>query len=125
VATRLTDKMSGNQEGAYATSYPLDRLAWYTSNNHMFSQVATAKVNVTKFWSVKVEGHFIDGYGRSYWRCGRAGTSSVASPKFEGQFVAQAPTPAAWTLVSRQPLRGEESPRRRLRVCATTLVTGD
>lgn len=32
-------------------------------SNHMFDQVVTARVDLNTHWDVKVEGHFIDGYG--------------------------------------------------------------
>jgi hypothetical protein len=31
--------------------------------NHVFDKVVTARVDLTNFWSVKVEAHFMDGYG--------------------------------------------------------------
>lgn len=34
--------------------------------NHIYDQVATVRFDVNKFWSVKVEGHFMDGYGDLY-----------------------------------------------------------
>lgn len=34
--------------------------------NHLFDQVVTARVDITKWWNVKVEGHFMDGYGDTY-----------------------------------------------------------
>lgn len=33
--------------------------------NHVYDKVATARVDLKKFWYVKVEGHFMDGYGDS------------------------------------------------------------
>jgi hypothetical protein len=32
--------------------------------NHIFDKVVTAKFDLKSFWTVKVEGHFIDGYGQ-------------------------------------------------------------
>lgn len=32
-------------------------------DNHIRDQVVTARVDLTKFWDIKIEGHFIDGYG--------------------------------------------------------------
>jgi hypothetical protein len=29
----------------------------------MFDQTVTARVDITRFWDLKIEGHFIDGYG--------------------------------------------------------------
>jgi len=31
--------------------------------NHIYDKVVSARFDLTKFWTVKVEGHFIDGYG--------------------------------------------------------------
>jgi hypothetical protein len=33
--------------------------------NHIYDKVVTARVDLTKFWSLKVEGHFMNGYGSS------------------------------------------------------------
>jgi hypothetical protein len=33
--------------------------------NHIYDKVLTARVDPTKFWNVKVEGHFMNGYGSS------------------------------------------------------------
>ncbi len=33
--------------------------------NHIDDKVITARVGLTKFWNIKVEGHFMDGYGDS------------------------------------------------------------
>lgn len=30
---------------------------------HIFDQVVTARIDLTRFWDFKIEGHFIDGYG--------------------------------------------------------------
>jgi len=32
-------------------------------DRHLYDKVVTAKVDLTKFWNVKVEAHFMDGYG--------------------------------------------------------------
>jgi hypothetical protein len=32
-------------------------------DRHLYDKVVTARVDLTKFWNVKVEGHFMDGYG--------------------------------------------------------------
>jgi hypothetical protein len=34
--------------------------------NHIFDQAVTLRYDLTKWWNVKVEGHFIDGYGDLY-----------------------------------------------------------
>jgi len=31
--------------------------------NHIYDKVATVRFDITKFWNIKVEGHFMDGYG--------------------------------------------------------------
>jgi hypothetical protein len=31
--------------------------------NHIYDKVVTARVDLTKFWNIKVEGHFMQGYG--------------------------------------------------------------
>lgn len=33
--------------------------------NHVYDKVITARVDLDKFWNVKVEGHFMNGYGNS------------------------------------------------------------
>lgn len=33
--------------------------------NHVYDKVITARVDLKKFWNVKVEGHFMNGYGDS------------------------------------------------------------
>ena len=33
--------------------------------NHIYDKVITARVDLKKFWNLKVEGHFMDGYGDS------------------------------------------------------------
>jgi hypothetical protein len=35
-------------------------------SNHIFDQVVTANISLTHFWGLKLEEHFIDGYGESY-----------------------------------------------------------
>jgi hypothetical protein len=36
---------------------------WSPPGNHIYDKVVSARIDLTKFWTVKVEGHFIDGYG--------------------------------------------------------------
>ena len=36
------------------------------ASNHIFDQTATLRFDLKKWWSVKLEGHFIDGYGDVY-----------------------------------------------------------
>jgi hypothetical protein len=33
--------------------------------NHIYDKVITARVDINRFWNVKVEGHFMNGYGVS------------------------------------------------------------
>ncbi len=33
--------------------------------NHIYDKVVTARVDLDKFWNIKVEGHFMNGYGSS------------------------------------------------------------
>jgi hypothetical protein len=33
--------------------------------NHIYDKVITARVDLKRFWNVKVEGHFMNGYGNS------------------------------------------------------------
>jgi hypothetical protein len=33
--------------------------------NHIYDKVVTGRVDLNKFWNVKVEGHFMSGYGAS------------------------------------------------------------
>jgi hypothetical protein len=33
--------------------------------NHVYDKVVTGRVDLNKFWNVKIEGHFMDGYGNS------------------------------------------------------------
>ncbi len=36
---------------------------WRDPDNHIYDQAITARVDVNRHWSVKLEGHFIDGHG--------------------------------------------------------------
>ena len=33
--------------------------------NHVYDKVITGRVDLTRFWNAKIEGHFMDGYGAS------------------------------------------------------------
>jgi hypothetical protein len=35
--------------------------------NHVYDKVITGRVDLNRFWNVKVEGHFMDGYGDSLY----------------------------------------------------------
>ena len=50
----VTGVLSAFYPPATDTSLPAD---------HDYDKVITGRVNLTKFWNVKVEGHFMDGYG--------------------------------------------------------------
>jgi len=34
--------------------------------NHIFDQTVTARFDINKWWNVKIEGHFINGFGDTY-----------------------------------------------------------
>jgi hypothetical protein len=36
------------------------------NTNHIYDQAVTARVDLTNFWNVKIEGHFMNGYGDTY-----------------------------------------------------------
>ena len=53
--------------GAYDSQFvPLWGEAHSPADNHIYDRVVAAKFDVTRFWDVKLEGHFIDGYGSPY-----------------------------------------------------------
>ncbi len=37
-----------------------------SSSNHIFDQAVTARFDITSWWNVKVEGHFMNGYGDTF-----------------------------------------------------------
>jgi hypothetical protein len=50
--------------GSYYSHYHYNTaLAASLANNHIYDKVVSGRVDLTSFWHVKVEGHFIDGYG--------------------------------------------------------------
>jgi hypothetical protein len=61
--------------GAYRLSHRVEVGSYYSfftpnqnvdtslPGNHIYDKVATARFDLKSFWTVKVEGHFIDGYG--------------------------------------------------------------
>jgi hypothetical protein len=53
--------VTGGPESAYAPSQTDTSLP----ANHIYDKVITARVDPKKFWNVKVEGHFMNGYGAS------------------------------------------------------------
>jgi hypothetical protein len=53
--------------GAYHSRfYPLYDQDHAPAANHMFDTVAAAKINLAGRWDLKIEGHFMDGYGTPY-----------------------------------------------------------
>jgi len=62
VAYRLFSKL---ELGTYYSSYRTE-LAGPPAAQHIYDGAVTARVDLTKFWVVKVEGHFMDGYGDIY-----------------------------------------------------------
>jgi hypothetical protein len=64
VAYRLTKRL---ELGTYNSRFYIDvPTSPESAANHIFDQVIAARVDVTKCWNVKVEGHFMDGYGSLY-----------------------------------------------------------
>ena len=50
--------------GSYYSHYVYNiNLPAAPANNHIYDKVVSARVDVTSWWNVKVEGHFIDGTG--------------------------------------------------------------
>ena len=53
--------------GAYNSRFYVDKpTTTEPAANHIFDQTITARVDLTKWWDMKVEGHFINGYGDLY-----------------------------------------------------------
>jgi len=50
--------------GPLAVLFP-DQTDTSLSANHIYDKVITARVDLNRFWNVKVEGHFMNGYGAS------------------------------------------------------------
>jgi hypothetical protein len=50
--------------GPYARYVP-NRTDTSLPNSHVYDKVVSARVDLKKFWNVKVEGHFMNGYGYS------------------------------------------------------------
>jgi hypothetical protein len=61
-AYRLTKRF---EIGTYHSRYYQDHPAFAgdPNSNHIFDQTVTARFDVRNWWNMKVEGHFIDGYG--------------------------------------------------------------
>ena len=63
-AYRLTKKL---ELGTYHSRYYVESPHTSDPNgNHIFDQAVTARYDFTSFWDVKVEGHFMNGYGDIY-----------------------------------------------------------
>jgi hypothetical protein len=76
---RLLEKL---EVGSYYSHFVFDTaLPASRADNHIYDKVVSARVDVNRFWHVKVEGHFIDGNGSStlthgfYLRNNRSGFS--------------------------------------------------
>jgi hypothetical protein len=77
VALRDTDARLGYVSAAYRISKRLELGTYHSRfyadwakqhglpNNHIFDQVITARLDLKKYWDIKIEGHFIDGYASS------------------------------------------------------------
>jgi hypothetical protein len=50
----LCKYQSGVKPPSYDTSLP---------GNHIYDKVLTARIDLARFWNLKLEGHFMDGYG--------------------------------------------------------------
>jgi hypothetical protein len=58
---RINDRI---EAGSYFTHYVANRAADHKlPNNHTSDVAVAARVDINRFWHVKVEGHFVDGYG--------------------------------------------------------------
>ncbi len=54
------------EAGAYRSVYIRDVTKDYSpATMHIYDTVATVRLDPVRFWNVKIEGHFIDGYGGS------------------------------------------------------------
>ena len=64
-AYRVNSKL---QVGVYHSNLRVDNPAnpAKTASNHIYDEVGTARYDFNRFWDVKVEGHFMDGYGDIY-----------------------------------------------------------
>jgi hypothetical protein len=61
---RFTDWL---EVGTYRSQYVADHsLDAGLDNNHVYDTVVTGRFDLNRFWNVKVEGHFFDGYGDPY-----------------------------------------------------------
>jgi len=65
VAYRLTKRL---EIGAYNSRFYVDSSSTpaNTASNHIFDQTITARFDITKWMNLKIEEHFINGYGDTY-----------------------------------------------------------
>jgi hypothetical protein len=53
--------------GTYHTRFIADaNKDWSDPSNHIYDQAVTARVDISRHWDFKAEGHFMDGYGSIY-----------------------------------------------------------
>jgi hypothetical protein len=53
--------------GGPDASYVPDQTDTSLPANHIYDKVVSARVDLNKFWNVKVEGHFMNGYGSGFY----------------------------------------------------------
>jgi len=59
---RLSDRF---EVGSYFTRYlPNTKADTALPSNHTNDTAATLRIDLTRFWNLKIEGHFVDGYGQ-------------------------------------------------------------
>jgi hypothetical protein len=65
VAYRVTKRLEvGTYNSRFYVDVPQDPTN--TASNHIFDQTVTARIDITSWWNVKVEEHFMNGYGDLY-----------------------------------------------------------
>ena len=64
-AYRVNSKL---QVGYYHSNFHVDNPAVPTdpNSNHIYDEVGTARYDFNRNWDLKVEGHFMNGYGDAY-----------------------------------------------------------
>jgi hypothetical protein len=60
----ITSVAGGPLDQLFPTLFP-DQTDTSRPENHIYDKVITARLDLNRFWNIKVEGHFIDGYGDS------------------------------------------------------------
>ena len=75
----VSDSRSWYGSAAYRISKRLEvgsYFSWFIANwpvdkslptNHVYDRAVTARVDLTSHWFMKLEGHFMDGYGAFDW----------------------------------------------------------